>query len=299
MLCNRSMFRRAVHVTSLATLAVLLSLKSSASLHAQDAEEQHREQVKRGMRLRAEATTVVQLDDGKQIDSKVSADALFRYGDEPRDIVDATLWGYGGPGRPVAFQKIEFYRDRGTARWFYCMTSLSESLIESKWRDGQSWSSKQPGITMQTLPLGPKPAEKERARLTQMKQIARRFEALLFDEPTDNPVKKPVPMRPLARPIYRYADLAHGIKDGVIFGFAASGTNPDALLAIELHQAGSSQVWKFDLARMTIFQVIVKLDEKQVWRVPFVPWEGTDRPSKFDTWLFFHESVVNDAIRGR
>ena len=98
----------------------------------------------------------------------------------------------------------------------------------------------------------------------------------------------------------QYKGLTLGGQEQVLHaGFAASGTNPDALLAIELQQDAAGQVWRFGLARMTIFQVIVKLDEKQVWRVPFVPWQGTERPSKFDTWLFFHESLVNEAIQGR
>lgn len=41
-------------------------------------------------------------------------------------------------------------------------------------------------------------------------------------------------------------------------------------------------------------KVTARLDEKEVWQVPFVPWQGPDRPSKFDTWLFFHEATTNE-----
>ena len=246
-------------------------------------EKQEREQRLRGMRLRAEATMVTELLDDGPAKGKLVAEPLFRYKDEPRDILDATLWAYGTPGRPVALEKIEVYRKQ--ARWFHCMTSLSEALIEADWRDGQKWSSKRSGIDFRLLPDGPKASKSKAGRLFQMKQIAHRFDAELFDETTKQDTK----MRPLPRPIYRYADLDQGIEDGAIFGYATYGTNPDVLQAIELHEGAAGSTWKYGLARMTLYKVTVNLDDKQVWQVPFVPPQGPGRPSKFDTWLFFHE----------
>ena len=243
-----------------------------------------------GARLRAEATDVIQLADGQRVKTKVVSEPLFRYSDQPRDILDGTLWAYGTAGRPVALQKIEFYRDE--PRSFYCMTSLSDTLIEAGWRDGQKWWSKQPGIHFRPLPDGPKPAATEVGRLFQMKQIARRFGAKLFNPITEQDTQ----MRPLTRPIYRYSDTDREIKDGVIFGYATYGTNPDVLLSIELHQQGAlGPTWKYGLARMTLYKVTATLDDKEIWQVPFAPWQGPGRPAKFDTWVFFHESLVTEA----
>lgn len=268
------------------------SIPDAASGDDNDATKQ--EGLLAGMRLRAAETQVVQLGDDKPVLLKASAEPLFRYSDEPRDILDATMWAYGTPGRPAAIQKIEVYHDRGAAKWFYCLASFSEGLLKTNWRDGETWSSQKPGITFRTLADAPQPAASAFQRLLQMKTVSRRFDALLFNEPTDNPVKKPVNLRPLPRPLYRYSDLKEGIEDGALFGFATNGTNPDTLLAIEVHRAGvSGHTWKYGLVRMTLYQVIVKLDNIQVWQVPYVPYQGPDRPSKFDSWLFFHEALAN------
>jgi hypothetical protein len=269
---------------------MLLALTLSASLYADDAEKQERAEILRGSRLRAKETKIIQLADGKRVEANALTEPLFRYSDDPRDILDGTLWAYGSPGRPVALQKIEVYRNE--TRSFYCMTSLSDTLIEVGWRDGQKWSSKQPGIQFRQLPGGPKPAATEVGRLFQMKQIARRFDAKLFNQATEQDAQ----MRPLPRQIYRYTDPDRGIKDGVIFGYATYGTNPDALLSIELHGKGESDyTWNYGLARMTLYKVTVNLDDEEVWQVPYAPWQGPDRPSKFDTWLFFHEANVNET----
>lgn len=91
-------------------------------------------------------------------------------------------------------------------------------------------------------------------------------------------------MRPLARPIYRYADPERGVRDGALFGFATAGTNPDTLLAIELRgQSASEQAWSYGLARMTLCHVTAKLDDKEVWQIPYFFPQGPGRPSKFDT----------------
>jgi hypothetical protein len=41
-------------------------------------------------------------------------------------------------------------------------------------------------------------------------------------------------IRRLATPVYRYADVGAGLRNGVIFGLTTNGTNPDLLLLIEL-----------------------------------------------------------------
>jgi len=251
-----------------------------------DAAKQDREERLAGMRLRAEATKIAEITAEGRPARAVLGEPLYRYQDEPRDILDGTLWAYGGPGRPAALQKIEIYRNE--TRQFYCLTSLSGGLLDATWRDGEKWSSKQAGIAFAILPEGPSPAKSKTARLFQMKQIASRFTAELFNEGTQQDAK----MRVGSRPIHVYADPAQGVEYGAIFGYATYGTNPDVLLSIELHKGESEPIWKYGLARMTLYKVTVDLDGTQVWQVPFAPWQGPDRPSKFETWLFFHEAAA-------
>jgi hypothetical protein len=48
-----------------------------------------------GMRRRAEATNVYRLEDGSRTAPQLLAGPLLRYNDQPRRILDATLWGWG------------------------------------------------------------------------------------------------------------------------------------------------------------------------------------------------------------
>lgn len=237
------------------------------------------------MRRRAQATKIHALDAGEKTTLELFSGPMFRYSDQPRLILDATLWGWGTRGRPLAMEKIEFYRrPQGQRRWFHCMTSLSQDLLDVRWPDGQRWSAREPAFELHALADGPNAAESEFRRLLQMKSTARRFSATLFE-----PVPKREELRLLTRPICRYTDPDSGLQDGAIFGFAANGTNPDLLLGIELHgESLSDSAWKFGLARMTLAQLTVRLDGKEVWSVPYV---SPRFPSKFDTWLFFFESA--------
>jgi len=245
-----------------------------------------------GMRRRAEATKVYTLDAGAKTALKPLSGPLFRYSDQPRLILDATLWGWGTRGRPLAMEKIEFCRrPQGQPQWFHCMTSLSQDLLEVQWPDGQRWSAREPAFELHALAGGPDAAESEFRRLLQMKTTARRFSAMLFE-----PVPKREELRLLTRPIYRYRDPDSGLQDGAIFGFAANGTNPDLLLGIELHgESLSESAWRFGLARMTLAQLTVRLDEKEVWSARYVTPARPGVPAKFDTWLFFFESAGADG----
>ena len=236
----------------------------------------------RQLHLRARAVTVYQIGKDKKTLGKLVPEPVFRYTDQPAKIVDATLWCWHVQGRPIALQKVEYYR-RPNYWWFYCMASLSESRIEVEWREGQRWSSKKPGISFQELPGGPVPAGKKVRRLLQMKNIARRFSTEIYYGANNKEQ-----MRLMPRPIYRYDHPNSEVRDGAIFGFGANGTNPNTLLLIELHQPDrSAPSWKYGLAQMTTGKLSVRLDEKEVWTAPYRQWRPV---SKFDTFMFFRAS---------
>lgn len=85
---------------------------------------------------------------------------------------------------------------------------------------------------------------------------------------------------------------------GCDYSFGVVFIAPGALLLIESQVEGASApMWNYGLARMTLCEVTVKLDDNQVWHVPYFFPQGPDRPSKFDTWLFFYEAEVNSEAR--
>ncbi len=270
---------------------------TNSLVHAQSKSDDNQEKPNKGkqeqskarlreMHMRAKATTIVQIGSDKQTLGKLVPEPVFRYSDQPRRVIDATLWCWHVEGRPIALQKVEYYH-RPNYYWFYCMASLSETLIEADWRDGQHWSSKKPGIQLQMLPGGPAPASKKAARLRQIKEIARRFSAKI-----DRTATIQQEMRFLPRPIHRYGDPDSELRDGAIFGFTTHGTNPDALLLIELHQQeATTSSWKYGLAQMTTGKLSVRLDNKEVWTAPFRKLRAV---AKFDTFMFFVESSQAD-----
>jgi hypothetical protein len=239
------------------------------------------------MRQRAGATKVRLLDGGQKTVAQPLPEALVRYSDQPRNILDATVWGYGTKGRPSCIQKVECYRLPGSPKYFYCMASLSDGLVSATWRNGRTWSANKPGIQMLPLPDGPKAASTQSGRLLQIKSAIRQFSAT-FSDPAGG-VREEI--RLLPRPIYRYADPGAGLQDGAIFAFATNGTNPDLLILIELHGPDLARAtWKYGPARMTLGQLTVRLDNRDVWSVPYYPPPWGNNAAKFDTWLCFFDT---------
>ena len=245
-----------------------------------DARIIQREENMQAMLRRARATRVRLVADDVRTDATLIARPLFHYNDQPRRIIDATLWGWTRQGRLVAVCKIEKYDHPPERTWLYCFGSLATGLIEAEWADGSPWSAKQPGVEFQPIDGGPRPPRDPAGRLRQMKEQSTRFQATILVDDVQNNTQE---MRLLTRPIFRYEKPEGKLLDGAVFGLTTNGTNPDALLVIELHELenGSSQ-WMFAIAGMTAGGLTLKLDDKEVWTKPFVGNTG-----RYDTWLWF------------
>ena len=64
----------------------------------------------------------------------------------------------------------------------------------------------------------------------------------------------------ISRPIYRYGDLDKAASMGAVFGFASNGTNPDALLLIELGKQEPARIWRYGLIQMTTGELTARLN---------------------------------------
>jgi hypothetical protein len=77
---------------------------------------------------------------------------------------------------------------------------------------------------------------------------------------------------------------------GILCGFAANGTNPDVILALEAVGAaegkGPAKSWRYGVIRMTTSAVSVKLDKEEVFARKYVN-TLEDR----DEWTHFWEGV--------
>jgi len=234
-------------------------------------------------RSRAEAIQVRVTVGDRTTKATVHPNPLMKYTDVPRDIEMATLWVYHDAGCPAALTKVEAYRRKGGPKWLYCFASTSTGLVESQWPDGRRFQARKPGIKWTTLD-GPIPQETASGRLRQMKGLFQRFSATARDDV----LKTSDELRPLARPLHEYTSPKNGVIQGLLCGFAANGTNPDVIVALEAVEAApgkeTSKCWRYGVVSMTAAGVSVKLDKAEVFTWPYVR-----SPVDLDTWTYFWE----------
>ncbi len=265
--------------TIAAVLAFLLAVRG---VIAEDADGRDRSLER--MRTRAQHTEVRLIEDGGGLrPTELRAQLVFRYSDEARAIHDSTLWVWTDEVRPAALQKIEdsHHRATGEARWTYCFTSLADGRLRVRWDDDRQYESRAPGLVFEPLPEPVQPAGTAAAQGRQLRQLARRFSATLVLDPARNNTQE---MRLLPRPVLEYADKETGVPAAGVFGFATYGTNPDALLVLELRPADDGPPrWCFAAARLTTGGIRLKYEDRDVWSADFVP----PQPEPFETWTFF------------
>jgi hypothetical protein len=130
----------------------------------------------------------------------------------------------------------------------------------------QVWSPASRYSKFEVLPDGPRPSDSAALRLTQIKQMANRFEIIDgFRETNSEP--KPYVLRMMSRPTYRYGKPDSEIIDGALFTFVVS-TDPEACLLIEIHRKGEETTWQYTIIPMTIYSLDASLDGRPVWKKP-------------------------------
>jgi len=205
---------------------------------------------------------------------------VFRYSDQPRRIVDATLWVWVVDGRPAAMQKVEAVERPDGPGWTVCFASFAPELLKVEWTGGQQLECSQPGVAFQPLPSPPE-LSADAIRPLQTRQVARRFAARIVNDPDQNTVEQ---MRLLARPIFEYSHPETGLLTGAVFGFASNGTNPDAYLVLEANQQEGNQAdWRYAWVRMTSGGVTGLLDNEPIWSCDWVRPQSVPR----ENWMFF------------
>ncbi|HVX10194.1 MAG TPA: hypothetical protein VHC22_03230 [Pirellulales bacterium] len=184
--------------------------------------------------------------------------ARFRFATPEIGCFDGTTWLWGTDQRPLALITISAYQPMkdGPCDWSYELTSLAPSKLWVQSSEGWQWNPDEAGLDFQALPDAPSPAETTARRLRQIKELSRRFDAYgVYGNGRSE-------LRCLPTPICRYADESVGVRDGAMF-FLAGGTNPEALLAIEL--SGQKPAWKFAINRVSASELHARLDGKEIW----------------------------------
>ena len=233
------------------------------------------------MRAAVAAIKVTERADEQLRPAKLVEEPIFRYSDELRFIRDATMWIWTVEGRPVSVMKLERYSFPDPKRqWLFNVGSASPNLLTVTWPFDRKFESKKPGLAFQPLKNGPEIAESKPGRLIQLKQLARRFAATMTGGAADDAKTE---MRLLPTALFRYSCDPDKIVDGALFGFSATGTNPDAMVAIQRRGDGNEAKWEFGVTGITNGGLQIRLDDKTVWSQPYL----VNRGQVFETWSYF------------
>jgi hypothetical protein len=217
-------------------------------------------------------------DDSQHLELR--GEPLFRYSDQPRGFVDATLWAWGPPGRPAAVAKIEAAVNGKVPYWQYCVASLTDRPLNIDFANQRKLTAPRAGITLHAFSDGPPPSDRPTPRQRQMKDLAARFAATIHSRHLDTKELVKQEMRLLPSPMSRYADEKNGLRDGMIFGLTTNGTNPDMLIVIELRGAQPDRLeWQYGIAKMTYSEVHIRLDKSEVYNSPV--------SEPLETWTYF------------
>ncbi len=151
--------------------------------------------------------------------------------------------------------------------------SLSARPLTMRRGNQVIWSPRPAVVADQPLADAPAPQTARTRRLAQMRELARRFQA------TSYKMESPFELRLMPQPLYRYEDQESGILDGGLFAFA-EGNDAEALLLLEAVAGddGKSYAWRYTLARMTSYRIVILLDNREVFAVtPY--WRGPRSPT--------------------
>ncbi|HLJ12605.1 MAG TPA: hypothetical protein VKU82_15530 [Planctomycetaceae bacterium] len=189
---------------------------------------------------------------------KFSPTPILRYNDPVRKQVDATVWRLGTDGRPKALMSLELFRDGDqSARVVYEHSSMTGEKFLMKSERGVYWKPDAADVTLTAIDSAAIPADNEKMRLSQMKDVIRRFHVV---EDLDG---NRTELRLLAQHLDRYRDDKAKIIDGVVFAFA-HGTNPELAVLLEC----DGKKWTYGFVRLTSAAVIVELDGAKVFDMP-------------------------------
>jgi hypothetical protein len=83
--------------------------------------------------------------------------------------------------------------------------------------------------------------------------------------------------------VFRYSSKSGLIADGALFGLSATGTNPDAIVAIQWREEGDIGHWEFACMGTTNAGLKIRMEETEVWSQPILVGQGP----VFETWTWF------------
>lgn len=241
---------------SMALAACLLVWPYQAALSDGPAKADGTEEDRRRDAVDREAQSFKFSLDGDKSDVTLIEEPVLRWGNGIRGATNGGTFLWTAKGVPVATCCI-WWSDPRTI----CLTfgSLTEKAIQAEKRGRTIWHSTKPGLEYRDVPDAPAVARSAATRLTQLRNIAREFRAVLVygDQGTED-------LRLLPQPLYRYASDDSAIKDGAVFAFA-TGTDPELILQIEAVGDDDALRWRYAATRRTSGVLRLSHKDNVVW----------------------------------
>ena len=223
---------------------------------------------RRELMVQAMGKYSVILDGNTEQPAILESSTLLRYSNPLGDVADGVLSVYSTePGeRPAVLGNMYVHGARHNGLAMQCFADIHPGKVELVRGERRVWSPGTRYSKFAALPDGPDPSDNPALRLSQIKNMAARFEIIDgFREPNSEP--SPHVLRMMSRPTHRYGKPDGEIIDGALFTFVVA-TDPEACLLIEIHRKGDVTSWEYMVLPMTIYSLDAKLDGNTVWTKP-------------------------------
>ncbi len=173
-------------------------------------------------------------------------------------------------GRPAAIGTLFcWYQTQQGWLVMHEFHSLAQKPLKLAFRGRTVWAPTEPGLRWKTLEEGTKVATSRRRQLSQIRQLARRFQAhtLALD-------KARWELRLLSRPLHEYATgQGDALKCGAVFAMC-QGMDPEVILVIEARSTSNGTRWHYACGAFTDYELHVRYRGQEVWSAPPTP-DGT------------------------
>jgi hypothetical protein len=219
---------------------------------------------------------VIRVGPGAKAPARRLADPVLRWWQPIRGGDDGALYVWVFEGRPIA--AVTFFTFKlpdGTRYVTHERHSFAAEPLEATWRDQLVWHTSEPGLTFKSVPDAAAPAATPVARSRQMQALIRDFSASTVDDKGSK-----WPLRPLAKPLYRYGDK----NDGALFALV-QGTDPEAFVLLEARNDGKNARWEYAVARFTDLEIQVRYKAHQVFAGPHTIGQGNE--------IYYSTTVMN------
>jgi hypothetical protein len=196
---------------------------------------------------------------------KLHEGSLFHWGNPARNGEDGAVFVWTLDGRPEVIGSVFTYRRKDNIRRKHEYHSLAAGPLTADYQGERVWAPQAAGVSFQAVPDAPEPAPTPRARLTQMKMLAREFSARMEDQEGQKS-----DLRLISQPLIRYEPKSKETIDGALFSFSL-GTDPEVILLLEARVNKDQPEWQFAFARFHYISLTAAYKNKEVWHVEPLP----------------------------